>query len=185
MDTRFLESWFNRNHIVLGQKLKPFSLGHQLILEALDSPFVFENRPFSMADLCLAVRVCSRWSDDMSLNNPTYRERIRFWRGTINSGYFQRESQRFIDYLDDHLAPPKFWDRADTPVIRQSTPWTLEIATTLLRHTGMRESEVWRMPIGKAIWYCSIFAKQTGCDLEILSTDEEEFLDSLRKENPA
>lgn len=59
MDERFLRAWFCREHTVVGSTLRPFSLAHRLVLEAVDSPVVLPSRPFTMADLCLAVRICA------------------------------------------------------------------------------------------------------------------------------
>jgi len=181
VDERFLSAWYSRRHTVMGVRLLPFSLGHRLTLEALDSPFCHPDRPFTMADLALAVRICAQ-PPFVPLRAPTWGERVRFWRGVIQPAYFQEESMKFVAYLDDHCCAPRFWNKTDQQFSRQSVPWLLEVAAGLLRTTSMREREVWRMPLGKALWYYAALARQEGVDVDILTTDDEALLDSLEKE---
>lgn len=167
---------------MLGRKLRPFSLAHRLVLEALDSPLVSESTAFAMGDLLLAARVCSMPNPFRPLLKPTWMERVRFWRGTFDPSYFRSESQKFVDYLDDHSSAPKFWNRLDQTFARTSVPWLLDLAAGILRRTSFSEREVWLMPIGKAFWYYTALCKQEGHDPDILTTDEEAFLDSLKME---
>lgn len=81
MDERFLRAWFCREHTVLGRKLRPFSLAHRLVLEAVGSPFMAPDRPFTMSDLCVAVRICASADPFTTTGGPTWLERVIFWRG--------------------------------------------------------------------------------------------------------
>jgi hypothetical protein len=152
-----------------------------LTLETLGSPLLVEDAPFTAADLCLAVRVCAMPDPLRPVPRPGCRDRLQFWRCTFQAGYFERESWAFLDYLGDHCAVPQFWESADPMPARSSIAWVLEVAAALLRHTSLNEREVWSLPVGRACWYYTVLSRQTGADLDVLSTEEEAFLDSLRE----
>ena len=179
MDERFLRAWFCREHTVLGRKLRAFSLAHRLSLEAVGSPLIESDKPFTMADLCLAVRICAAADPFRPLARPTWGERVHYWRGSLDPAWFRVQAQKFVAYLDDHSSAPKFWEPTDKTESRVCIPWILEVASALLRHTSLTEQEVWYMPLGRAFWYFTALSRQTGADLEVLTTEEEEFLDEL------
>jgi hypothetical protein len=182
VDERFLRAWFCKSHRVLGRKLKPFSLAHRLVLEAIDSPFCYEDRPFSFADLAIAIRICASSDPFAPIDPPTWMDRFRFWRAAFDPAYFRQCSQQFVDYLEDHSSSPKFWNRVDDELHREAIPWLLHVAASILRQTSLSEAEVWAMPLGRALWYATALAKQDGCDLDVLTTQDEELLDSIHKE---
>lgn len=183
MDEKFLQSWFCREHTVLGRALKPFCLAHRLALEAIDSPLCYQARPFTFIDLALAVRICVSSNPKSAIRNPHWIDRVRFWRAAFDPAYFRYESQKFVAYLEDFSAAPKFWNRLNQPVVRESIPWVLNVASALLRCTSLSEDEVWSMPMGKALWYFAALAKQEGADLDILTSEDEKLLESLKGGN--
>lgn len=65
---------------------------------------------------------------------------------------------------------------------KERLPWILAIATNLLHSTSLAEEAVWFMPLGKALWYHAAIAVREGANLDILSTEEEAFLEALRDE---
>lgn len=182
MDERFLRAWFSRPRRVLERELKPFSLAHRLVLEAIGSPLVAGGAPFTMADLLVAVRICSAADPFAPLPAPTWLDRVRFWRGSFAPAWFRRQSEAFVAYMDDHASLPRFWQRSGEFTAKESVPWTLEIASALLRHTSLSERAVWMMPIGRAFWYYTALRRQEGADVEVLTTEEEALLDELARD---
>lgn len=152
------------------------------MLEAINSPFCYEDRPFSFTDLAVAVRICSSSDPFAPLEPPSWLDRVRYWRATLDPAFFRESSQRFVDYLEDHSSSPKFWNRIDEQFNREAIPWPLNVAASILRQTSMSEAEVWSMPLGRALWYATALARQDGCDLDVLTTQDEELLDSISKE---
>jgi hypothetical protein len=182
MDERFLRAWFPRRHRVLGRQMRPFSLAHRLALETLGSPLLTDDAPFTIADLCVAVRVCAMVDPMRPVPRPGWHDRLQFWRCTFQAGYFEKQSRAFLDFLGDCCAVPQFWETSDPVPARSSVAWVLEVAAALLRHTSLNEREVWSLPVGRACWYYTVLSRQTGADLDVLSTDDEAFLDSLRED---
>lgn len=182
MDERFLHAWFLRQHTVLERKLRPFSLAHRVVLEAVGSPFASEDTPFAMSDLAVAVQICSASNPFLPLRRPRWLERVRFWRGTLDPSYFRQESQKFVHYLDEHSSGPKFWQPVEPLPFKEKIPWPLDVAAGLLRRTNLSEEQVWFMPVGKAFWYYTALCKQDGANPDVLTTQDEALLDSLRKE---
>lgn len=109
-------------------------------------------------------------------------DRCRFWLATFDPRYFRECSQRFVDYLEEHSSSPKFWNRVDEHFNRAAIPWQLNVASSILRQTSLSEREVWLMPLGRALWYATALARQEGCDLDVLTTQDEELLDAIGKE---
>lgn len=109
-------------------------------------------------------------------------DRFRFWRAAFDPAYFRECSQQFVDYLEDHSSSPKFWNRVEEQINREAIPWPLDVASSILRQTSLSEAEVWAMPLGRALWYATALARQEGCDLDVLTTQDEELLDSISKE---
>jgi hypothetical protein len=84
--------------------------------------------------------------------------------------------------MDDFSHGPKFWNRMEGNLSRESVPWVLDVVATLLRNTSLSEDKVWAMPMGRALWYFTALRKQEGADLDVLTTDEERLLDELAQE---
>lgn len=182
MDERFLTAWFvRRSWSVLGRRLQPFSLAHRLTLEVLQSPLCSPQELFTCADLILAVRVCSLSDPFRPLPSPSLLDRFRFWKARFDPTYFRAEATKFAAYLEEHCSGPQFWKREEEER-RQDTPWTLAVAAGLLRTGAFSEERVWSMPLARALWYHTAFGKLEGARIDILTTDEEALLDSIRKE---
>jgi len=67
----YLKAALPDRHTVLGVPLQPFSIGHQLLLERLRSPFAFVE-PAAPEDLFIALLVCSQSHAEAAetLNSP-------------------------------------------------------------------------------------------------------------------
>lgn len=186
MDERFRESWFNRDHVVLGRRLHPFCLYDALILSEFQSPFIADQKDkptvFTLEDLQTAVLVCSS-APEVFLNARLIRSRwdaLRMWWFGVKShrvcptqAAFRHQGKLFGAYLRDFSSPPEFWEDEDgTGVAR--LPWILSNAVHLLRTTHMTREEIWRLPLGQVFWYSATIAIQMGTTKAELMTPEEE-----------
>ena len=86
---------------VLGQRLKPLSLGHMMVLSRYGSPFVTGERQPMFGDLCFAVWVCKRnWRQlSQGLADSSFKKEVRFlrWVGKLrNKG---KAALVFVHYL--------------------------------------------------------------------------------------
>lgn len=186
MDPRFFEAWFNAQHVVLGRPLHPFCLQDALILSLAESPFLLGISPgveYSLFDLQLAAKVCSS-SADLFLNvklDSTWRSRLKamLWTRRCLKMDLELECQKFVTYIDDYNSGPETWQGDEEDLLR--APWVLTNAVFLMRHLAMTEKEIWRMPLGMALWYAATLAEQLGSRSQLLSEDERKGLEALGK----
>jgi hypothetical protein len=196
MDARFLQSWFNSDHRVLGRKLHPFCLYDALILAADGSPFVAEEEgpvPYSLSDLQVAVAVCSgdphRFLGGRFMSGWWERLRVRAWGWRIrramrrDPGYLDRQGEAFNAYLLDHNAGPRFWSDGEASEMR--APWLLANVTFLISKTSLDREEAWTMPLGQALWYAGTLAEQMGTGgSEIMTVEEEAAMQEMADMSP-
>ena len=93
--------------------------------------------------------------------------------------YFMKQLRRFVSYTLVS-AWPKFWEKERTKSSGSGTPWPLTVVCNLVAN-GVSLEQAWTMPESQAIWLNSSMAINNGADLKVLSTDDEEYLDSLEK----
>ena len=146
-------------------------------LLAIGSPLVTSGPGITPADLMMAVKVCA---EEGGLEFGFWEQaRIREleWR----PDKFAREVARFVDYC--HLDSwPKYWDGAKTSDSADGVgcPWPLMIVTNLIAN-GIEESRAWEMPEAQAIWLSTAFAMRGGAKVNLLTTEEEAFMETLRR----
>jgi hypothetical protein len=178
MDARFAESWFNADHRVLGRWLHPFCLEDALILSVAESPFILavDSRiNYSLADLQLAVHICSRPASVFTCAQFTQSwwarllTAIRSLRCRTEVG-LRIECQRFVNYIDDYYATPGVWHGEGGQSL--NAPWILGTVTFLISHTTFRPREVWTMPIGQAFWIAAVLEEQMSPEVQIVSEEE-------------
>lgn len=169
---------------VMGFKLKPFCLLHQMTLQAIESPFMVESKPLDIDDIVIAFRVCSGYDGIMSMKTPpTWKEKWFNARLTVSPAFCNKAVEEFQAYVECYCTNPKVWEKDKDPKEKEKKegiPPSLLMATMMLRRTNITEQEVWRMPIGKMSWYCTALGYLEGADITVISTDEEEQMDSER-----
>lgn len=179
MDERFLRAYTEpRKTRFIGRDLYPWCLKYRMRLMAFGSPFVTEDdedRQVTFGDLLLAAHVCS----ETPLGTYGFRDALcRFL--LRDQAAFTRAILKFKSYMGEY-ALPKFWTKSAGGQSSQSAPnvpWPLAIVATLIRN-GVDEKRAWEMPEAQAVWLHAVFAIQGGADVNILTSDEEQFLDSL------
>ena len=187
MDPKFYEAWFNADHVVLGRRLRPFSLGSAMVLSLSDSPFLLGTAPgvdYGLTDLQLAVLVCStptQFFFDTRLSSSWWKRLRRIlWTRKCKRLNFREECQKFVTYIDDYYSPPSTWlDDGDSGDGKLGAPWVLCNATFLMRNTTMSEERVWSMPLGQALWYAATISEQLGAKIQLLSEEERKALEAM------
>jgi hypothetical protein len=161
MMAAYLEAALPTPFVVLGKTLKPYTLGHELLLRRFDSGFAFEsNKPATVEDLIFSVLVCSRtYPDALRLVEECLSKfTLRLW------GYYCRdlniclESQRFHAYVAEATRIPGMdWKEGIESGGAIGSPWHQLLKITLMDKFGWTEMEALSTPYAKAIWdYCSI-----------------------------
>lgn len=189
MDRKFNEAWFNADHVVLNRRLHPLCLEDAMVLSLVESPFLLgagSEVKYAMADLQLAVTICSTPAEVFfnARLETSWLKRLKriLWSRRCRKLNLQRECQKFVTYIDDFFSPPDTWHDADDAgdgTLR--APWILGNVTFLIRNTTFTPREVWRMPLGQALWYCATTSEQLGAKIQLVSEDEQAGLEALGK----
>lgn len=142
---------------VAGIKLEPFSLGHALILESIDSPFLDLREP-EFEDFMFALWICSRRvkpsENTIRLKLPlNWRIASYFLRKLAekNKARILRSMSALQDYIFESLwfKPPI--STRDNKLCRTSTcPSMIPMKRALMSSWGYSEAEVYNMPLRQA-----------------------------------
>lgn len=171
---------------VMGFKLKPFCLLHQMTLQAIESPFFIEGKEaeVEVEDIIIAYRVCSGYDGIMSVQKPpTLKEKWFNARMVVSPAFHAKAIEEFQSYVEHYCTQPKLWskDKDKDEKVKEKVPSQLLMVTLLLRRTNISEQDAWRMPIGKMSWYCTALGYLEGVDVSVISTEDEDKMDSERE----
>jgi hypothetical protein len=179
VDNRFLRAFRDpSSRTILGKRVFPFCLKHRVRLLSIESPLVTTTEHgITPTDLLIAVKVCAEESD----------LRVGFWDEVRLRIYhyhperFSAEVARFVEHC--HLgAWPKYWESSKTSDSADGVgiPWPLMIVTNLVAN-GIEEQRAWEMPETQAIWLSTAFSVRGGAKVNLLTTEEEEFMETVRR----
>jgi len=152
---------------VLGLRLRPFSLGHVILLGRVRSSFVTEGEPLSLHDLALSVLICSlSYTDGLSLfNNRNLDRFFKRWHSRLAGeswltrlGFrklreidYAQKAVEFGEYIKRASKIPNYSYRADD--FKQiECPSVQIVKVTLMRDMGFREAELMDRPWGLCLW---------------------------------
>jgi len=144
---------------VLGTLLRPFSLGHHLLLEKLGSPYAAQ--PYADADaddLALAVFVCAApYSETLrAIFRAEWTGEFKRWAKSIRRWRRPRfdhatEAAKFAEYLTDGYARPPVWRHETKNAVQLSAPWECLLKVRLVQG-GFSEIEALEKYL-PAAWY--------------------------------
>lgn len=176
MDKRFTSAFTDPGLTkLLGRFVSPFCLLHRVQLEAAESPLLRSDSGIRPLDLLVAVKICS----GERLDKLTWKDSWHLGRMTANPEYFAEQIERFSNFVLVS-AWPKFWERKTSSLETSGIPWPLRVVTSLISN-GIPEERAWTMPECQAIWLNSSFAVCKGAELKVLTSEDEELIDSLEK----
>lgn len=162
--------------VVMGLTLRPFSLGHSVLLEAIDSPFSIGG-PRSVADLSVAVWLCSMpyvdGAESLQYASVATSKAFDKWgKKWGKRGDFQTELNLFTVYLDFYSETPSRWNSGDKGECR--TPWQWSMLNALSGGIAdpVIQSHILNMPLNAAICQACAIGESNGDDS--LMTEYEE-----------
>ena len=158
---------------VLGQKLKPLTLGHCFWLERLECKTVE-----SINDLICAVLICSSdWDKfDRSISGLLFPVKMRTWQWRLSwrwrkdkSGPF-KAINLFNEYIAEACEPPDVFQK-DSGSGSIGTPWLYHLKTVLQAKLGYSRDEAMALSMREAILDYYSQAEING-SIELVSEDD-------------
>jgi len=186
--TSFEESFIHTDdHKVLGYHLKPFSLYHQFILEAVASPVMGGKSKITIFDLEIACRICAsdyNTYQKVSKRPNFFQKMIWILRALWYS--LPKELKKFDAYFEDYVSLPERYEgktASKDGKVYSDFPAPLSVAGCLMANgfEAGRRKEIWMTPLGEAHWYCATFLRMEGVDLKLITEHDREFIEGLRK----
>lgn len=182
---------------VLKLRLRPYCLGHEILLTRLGSPFTSGQSPESEAQslksdadlraaLLLAALVCSQtWEDACrSLHSPLLGTFLRIWRLRLPfrlktlDARLRTDLIRFVNYIRagswmPEINPPK-------PGRGRSlkSPWPFRLAVILMRELNLTESEALNLPMARAATYYAALGDLEGT-VDLFGAEDQALLDKV------
>jgi hypothetical protein len=176
MDLRFIKAFTAPGEtVLLGHRMRPFSLKHRLALHAIDSPFVSEGKPMTLLDLFVAVKICS----EKSIRRLTFMDVVRMSYIKANPDKIESYVRAFHEY-SNVTNWPKFWDRDKQQASGKGVPWMLAVVSNLVS-SGWDEESAWSLPESQAIWYHTAISIRNGNDVSLLSDDDEDIMKNFKQ----
>lgn len=181
-DTRLLEALLNRPHRVAGLRLRPFCARHHVLLELVQSPYLFGG-PIGWPQLDLAASICA--SKDWNWEAPGFWRRLSM---RLRGGWdLAKHHARMHVYLKDHWTPPQVWEK-DAPAAKPGAkpaakpfPPVFFAVAAVVRETGWDEERVWSMPLAMVEWYTAAFARMNGIEIDLVTEGERQAMEKVRK----
>ena len=178
MDKRFLRAFLApRATRLAGYELYPWCIKHRIQLTALEHPVVVGGE-ITAGDVISFARICA---EKPMVAKMGWRDQLQYLRLTLTKDGLANA----IEVIRAHLMLevwPKFWEKSEqteggTPR-NGGVPWALSVVANLTRN-GLSIEQAMHLPEGQAIWLSTTFSIHAGAKLELLTTEDEELLDSL------
>jgi hypothetical protein len=197
VDERFLESIVHRRapvvarlrgysgHVVLGRRLRPFSMWHQQMLEGIGSPFLstWKRSPTSLElvrSLYIATTVCrlrpmqtlgpASWCAALRRKWLVFRFyfRLGLRRPGLRLTRLLIEAAKFRAYMNDYSsAPIPFPNKRTRPVQSPPSLYQVELYLRFHRQVGLREA--WGKSPAEIAWANIAAQEADGAEISIMT----------------
>ena len=165
----YAKAFFSQPPAVFGLRLRPFSLGHSFLLEAIENP-VAMGEPYAPQDAAVFAKVCSMsWADALAFLNDWEakgKEMRRMGKACARAD-MQAECAKIDDYLRESMdcIPPR-WDKDGA---KSECKIPIQLAFFHILKGGQAitpqvESAIWDMPFGRAAVYAAAAGWAKGDD---------------------
>jgi len=140
---------------ILGLRLKPFSLGHYLLLQRFDCAFVRDDGgAVDRSDLILGVLVCSMSYSEFTkfVDQKNFLREVAKWgkkMGFDTVVNWQKPAKLFQAYLKAGVPEPDYISLE--PLESVGAGWTQNLKITLMTRLGHTEAEALDMPLSCAL----------------------------------
>jgi len=160
---KFLNAIAPEPYTVLGLRLKPFSLGHAILLQrhGCDPVRDYES-------LITGVTICAHtWDEFHTLADDKWLPwRMRIWAWRVGNFNIVAKIKMFNEYVADAMESPEVFESNDKPSNRLGAPFFSVLKTTLCAKLGYTRDEALNLPFGEALFdYFSFWEIEGGCEL--------------------
>lgn len=154
-------------HRIMGVRLEPFSIGHQMLLQRFGSPFVMEGRAPELGDLCFAVWVCSRgWGTALSELDSKHFKRSFKWlnfKARLGKHYLPIRIHNFNEYLKEaHNNAPEVWRDSKKSGGKCKAPFLQMLKLNLMVNFHKSEADAMNTPFSLAVWDYLAYGETQG-----------------------
>ena len=159
-------------HEVLGIKLRPFSLGHYILLEKNNCALLLGG-PATVIDFAIAVVVCSNTFEEFleAQRNGEVQKHTKRLAKVCNEIDLEKESRFVANYIEEGLLGPSYWFNEQGKGL--STPLPQIIRCQLHKNTNLTESEIMNRPFAMNLWDIVTLGEMDG-NLSLKTEDHDE-----------
>jgi len=182
---RKFSPWFQavmvRPPCICGLQMRPYSIGHELILSELGNPYASGGIP-TKVDLLFALQVCARRTDKVRewlMAGGLRTRRMAWWAYRCGRGDMADAEAAFRTYWADYNNLPALCN-ASGKRLNASPQW--HMAGILMQHCDAlcrQYGNVWDVPKPIAICAVDAWAERNG-GADIATNDEKEMLKLAR-----
>jgi hypothetical protein len=175
----FLEAAIPDRFVILGQRLRPFALGHLMLLRRLGNGFVTAEDA-SVDDLLQGVFLCCQTFEEgwEALQDPKLPKLIRKWGRKLGPFNIALKIQEFARYIELGSTYPGLHDPDDDSDRMPGAPYIQRVRVVLQSKLGASLSEALNYPWGLAqhdyycFWELEERARIMNADEVALANDE-------------
>lgn len=188
----FIEALIPTPYRILGLRLRPFSLGHLMILRRFDCAYV-TGEETTPGDLLLGLIVCSmtyeeaidaihcgRLVDEVERWGKVVSKRRWFGLRAAKPFDLMEKSRLFVEYLAaGNRCPKAFYDAKPTPP--KNAPVEQILRVCLMRDLHLSESEIMNQPLALS-WWDYMTLGELNDRLRLFDADQEKDLQAKADE---
>jgi hypothetical protein len=173
-------------HTILGRHLRPFSLWHRLLLQAVHSPFLCGDQ-LRFFDMREAVGVCQLSYPHSRVKRPWI---VPFgcylWYGFPRkrwTKFLKQTRDRLLEYFGDYISQPEY--SIKTPEAPPGPPLGeipegFVIVCDVISFLNCSEDHAWDIPVGRAYWYQMGYRNKTQI-IDFLTEEERKFQAEMKE----
>lgn len=167
--------------VIIGVRMRPFTLGHSALLHQIDSAFVNGTFPH-FAELLAAALICAHtWEENRRMGR--IRRLLTMWVWGRLAGKFDVPNATIAMF--QHIRSGDEYPETEPPekpeAVRELAAPPVTRIYTFLRASGFSESEAWNMPLNAANWMHASVMEEEG-KITLLSSRRRAFLEMARRE---
>jgi hypothetical protein len=181
---------------ILGVRLRPYCIGHALLLQRIGSPYVAEDggrrTESGLGDLFMALWICSQPWDQAEARLRSRRARwlLKWWSWQFHQqpdtqaalAFVCAETQLFR-YIGHAWRGPTLWEKQRTgPVETPGAPLLAHLKVTLMSSLHCSQHQALSWPVRAALFDYATHAERAG-QVGIVSEEDESAVDECIRRN--